>query len=143
MFKGEFASLDRLHSLVPSSCPKPHGWGECETESGTYFIIVDFLYLTSELPDESKICGLISQIHQSTAGTSLGGKKFGFNLPTCHGKIAQPNQWDDNWARFYANLLHLFYKEDMKNNGPCTEYERAHKVLLEHTIPRLLGALAS
>lgn len=141
MFKGEFASLDRLHSLVPSSCPKPHGWGEYETKPGTYFIVMDFLYLTSELPDELKICGLISNIHQTTAGTSLEGKKFGFDIPTCHGKIAQPNQWEDSWARFYAKLLDVFYREDIKSNGPYPEYERAHQILLERTIPRLLGAL--
>lgn len=141
MFAGEFASLDRLHSLVPSSCPKPYGWGEYETNLGSYFIIMDFLYLIPELPEESKISHLISKIHQTTAGTSLEGKKFGFDLPTCHGKIAQPNKWDDNWARFYANLLDVFYKEDMKSNGPFPEYERAHKTLIERTIPRLLGAL--
>lgn len=141
MFAGEFASLDRLHSLVPSSCPKPYGWGEYETNPGSYFIIMDFLYLIPELPEESKISHLISKIHQTTAGTSLEGKKFGFYLPTCHGKIAQPNEWDDDWARFYANLLDVFYKEDMKSNGPFAEYECAHKILLEHTIPRLLGAL--
>ncbi|KAI7773484.1 hypothetical protein LA080_010574 [Diaporthe eres] len=135
MFAGEFTSLDRLHSLVPSSCPKPYGWGEYETNPGSYFIIMDFLYLIPELPEESKISHLISKIHQTTAGTSLEGKKFGFYLPTCHGKIAQPNEWDDNWARFYANLLDVFYKEDMKSNGPFAEYERAHKILLERTIP--------
>lgn len=141
MFSGEFASLDRLHSLVPSSCPKPYGWGEYETNPGSYFIIMDFLYLIPELPEESKISQLISKIHQTTAGTSPEGKKFGFHLPTCHGKIAQPNEWDDNWARFYANLLDVFYKEDMKTNGPFAEYIRAHNTLIERTIPRLLGAL--
>lgn len=123
MFAGEFSSLDRVYSLVPSSCPKPHGLGEYETNPGSYFIIMDFLYLIPELPEESKISQLISKIHQTTAGTSLEGKKFGFYLPTCHGKIAQPNEWDDNWARFYANLLDVFYKEDMKSNGPFAEYD--------------------
>ncbi|KAG8158033.1 hypothetical protein KVR01_012305 [Diaporthe batatas] len=121
MFEGEFTSLARLYELVPSSCPKPYGWGEYENSPGSYFIIMDFLYLIPELPEESKISQLIAKIHQVTA--------------------AQPNQWDENWARFYANLLHVFYKEDMKSNGPYPEYERAHEILLEHTIPRLLGAL--
>lgn len=99
---------------------------------------MDFLYLIPELSDELNISRLTSKIHRTTAETSLDGKGFGFYLPTCHGKIAQPNEWDDNWARFYANLLHVFY-EDMKNNGPFSQYEQVHKILLERTIPRLLG----
>ncbi|KAH8891098.1 hypothetical protein GQ53DRAFT_746716 [Thozetella sp. PMI_491] len=140
MFAGEFASLSTMHALMPQSCPCPRGWGEYRTSPGTYFVVMDFLYLITELPAPERISGLIAGLHKTTAGTSPNNM-FGFHVPTCHGKIAQPNDWDQDWSRFYAKLLRVFYDEDIKSNGEFPEYEKAFVAFEEHVIPRLLKPL--
>lgn len=43
MMKGEFYSLREMHTHMPKSCPEPFGWGECQTNPGTFFLILDLL----------------------------------------------------------------------------------------------------
>ncbi|KAI1329428.1 Fructosamine kinase-domain-containing protein [Xylariaceae sp. FL0255] len=142
MFSGEYHSLERMYTLMPTACPKPRGWGKYQSSANTYFVIMDFLYLIAEPPDPKTITKMIADLHRTTAGTSPDNK-FGFDVPTCHGKISQPNEWDSDWCRYFSRLLTVFYDEDMKVNGPFPEYENAFKVLKERVIPRLLRPLQS
>lgn len=140
MMEGEFNSLDKMHNHIPDFCPKPFGWGECETSPGTFFLIMEFLYLINEHPDPEAISRVISELHKSSAGTSPDGK-FGFPVPNCHGKIVQPNDWDSNWSRYFTNLVTAFYNADVEVNGPDDEYDQAFQALKQHIIPRLLEPL--
>jgi protein-ribulosamine 3-kinase len=140
MFKGEYYSLETMHRLMPESCPEPYGWGQYDNIPDTYFVIMEFLHLIAEHPDPDKITELLSSLHKRTMGTSPD-HKFGFHVPTCHGKVVQPNDWDDSWARFFSRLLTIFYNSDMTANGPFPEYEKAFDAIKNQVIPRLLGSL--
>ncbi|KAH9905312.1 Fructosamine/Ketosamine-3-kinase [Xylariomycetidae sp. FL2044] len=143
MFKGEFKGLETMYELFPTACPKPRGWGECHAEPGTFFVIMDFLYfVVDEHPSPDMVGRLVSELHKKTAGTSPNGQ-FGFYVPTCHGKVVQPNQWDTNWSRYFSNLLTVFYDVDMAVNGSFPAYEEAFAIVKQDVIPRLLGALQS
>lgn len=142
MFQGEFHSLHKMHSLMPTLCPKPHGWGEYQNTAGTFFLVMDFLHLTTKSPDPVGTARLVSSLHKKTYGTSPN-MLFGFDVPTWHGKIVQPNTWDANWSEFFTKLITIFYNEDMKANGHFPEYETAFMAIKDRVIPRLLGALQS
>lgn len=44
--------------------------------------------------------------------------EFGFDVPTCCGKISQNNEWSDNWIEFYArNRLDAQIKSITENYG--------------------------
>lgn len=44
--------------------------------------------------------------------------QFGFDFPTCCGKIAQDNEWQDNWIEFYArNRLDPQIRMVIENDG--------------------------
>lgn len=84
MFKGEFHSLGRLHELLPEACPKPVSWGEYQDAPGTFFVIMEFLYLQRLNPERieaDEIAGMIARVHLATIGTSPQGG-FGFEVPT-------------------------------------------------------------
>lgn len=140
MFSGEFLALQKMHKLMPESCPEPFGWGKYQLSHDTYFVVMEFLFFLTKGPEPEKIVELVANLHKSTAGTSPD-KKFGFHAPTCHGRILQPNGWDENWARFFTTLLTVFYDADMKVNGELAGYKEGFVTLREHVIPRLLGAL--
>jgi protein-ribulosamine 3-kinase len=140
MFKGEFHSLDAMHNLMPDSCPKPRGWGQYKSALGTFFVVMDFLHLSDEDPDPEKISRLISDLHKRTQGTSPENK-FGFHVPSCHGMIVTPNEWDEDWTRYFTKLITIFHDEDMKVNGPSPGYQETFTTLKQHVIPRLLEAL--
>lgn len=140
MFKGEFHSLQTMHKWLPEASPKPHGWGQYDESPETYFVVMEFLFLVPEMPSPSKITDLIVSFHKATMGTSPDNK-FGFVVPTCHGKISQPNDWDDNWARFFDKLLQTFWDADMSTNGPQEDYEAAYETIKKTVIPRLLEPL--
>ncbi|KAJ4422137.1 hypothetical protein N0V82_003220 [Gnomoniopsis sp. IMI 355080] len=129
-----------MHSQIPEFCPRPYGWGECQTLPGTFFLIMEFLYLINKRPSPEAISKVISYLHKRSSGSSLDGK-FGFLVPNCHGKIVQPNHWDSNWSRYFTNLLTAFYNADMELNGPDTVYEQTFQALKQHVIPRLLKPL--
>ncbi len=142
MFKGEFTALNTLHELMPESCPKPFGWGEYVSSPGTFFILMEFLYLIPKEPSASKIAHMIADVHRATAGKSPD-KQFGFYVPTCHGKILQPNEWDKDWTRFFTRLMTVFYDAYYAVHGPFPAYDAAFATLKAKVIPRLLNALTA
>ncbi|KAB5545926.1 Fructosamine/Ketosamine-3-kinase, partial [Coniochaeta sp. 2T2.1] len=138
MMEGEFLSLSTIKSVMPDFVPQPYGWGECKSTPGTYFLVLDFLDLIAEIPDPATFARLLSDLHKK--GESPTGM-FGFPLPTCHGKIIQPNTWDSNWCRYFTRLITIFYDADMAINGPIPGYVEAFETLKKHVIPRLLEPL--
>jgi protein-ribulosamine 3-kinase len=138
MMEGEFHSLSTIRSLMPDFAPQVYGWGECKGTPGTYFLIMDFLDLIDEIPDPATLATLVSDMHKK--GDSPTGM-FGFDKPTCHGKIIQPNTWDSNWCRYFTRLLTVFYDADMEVHGSIPGFEEAFATLKEDVIPRLLGPL--
>lgn len=138
MMKGEFTSLCTIYDIFPDRVPKPFGWGELKSTPGTYFVLMDFLQLDSSLPDPAEFAQVVTDLHKG--GTSPNGK-FGFSIPNCHGKKVQEHYWDDNWCRYFTNLITAFFDEEIRINGPYPEFERAFGILRQHVIPRLLEPL--
>lgn len=139
MMEGEFNSLKTIRATVPLFAPEVYGWGKFDL-SDTYFLLMDFLDLRMVLPDPSKICSKVVEMHQSSISPT---GKFGFALPTCHGKHIQPNDWDTSWCRFFTRLVTIFFETDLEINGPWQEYEDAFAVLKSVVIPSLLEPLQS
>lgn len=139
MMEGEWNSLSVFHTINHKICPKVYGWGKyAEGDTDTHFLLMDFLHISDALPDPSRFCEMIKEVHQkSTSPTGM----FGFMVPNTHGKNLQPNEWDSSWRRFFSRLITEFHKADLELNGPWPEYEAAFKTLTAHTIPKLLDPL--
>lgn len=139
MMEGEFHSLTSINQAVPGLAPTVHAWGKLDQSAG-YFLIMDFLDLDMNVPSPDTFCGTLADMH--LAGQSPTGK-FGFHLPTCHGKHIQPNEWDESWCRFFTRLITLFFNTEIETHGHWKEYEGAFHVLKTRIIPSLLEPLQS
>ena len=139
MMEGEFNSLTAINQASPGFAPKVYGWGKFE-KSNSYFLLMDFLDLKMSLPDPNKFCRTLVEMHQNSQSPT---GKFGFHLPTCHGKHIQPNDWDSSWCRFFTRLITIFFQTDIEVNGPWAEYQKAFETLKTKVIPQILEPLQS
>ncbi|KID88800.1 phosphotransferase enzyme family protein [Metarhizium guizhouense ARSEF 977] len=143
MFKGEHASLNAIHSAVPSLCPKSHAHGAMST-SNKYFLVTDFLDLGSTAPGGSglSLAAKLARLHTTPAPIPDGHDKpmFGFPVETCCGETAQDNSWKSSWAVFYAdNRLRSILKDCVRNNGSDAELSKAVETVASKVVPRLIG----
>ena len=137
--EGEFNAMTELYNTMPSLVPKPHAWGKFKLpDTDTYFLLCDFIDMSNRLPDPARLCSRIAELHRTSVSPT---GKFGFHMPTCHGKIPQRLDWDSNWASFFQKLLADALHFDLQNNGSWPEFEKVANRLLAKVIPRLLGVL--
>ncbi|KAK6609362.1 phosphotransferase enzyme family protein [Botrytis cinerea] len=121
---GEHASLNAIHSIVPSLCPQSYAHGPLECGEG-FFLATDFLDLN---PRDAK----------STPGYEQ--PQFGFTVTTCCGETKQDNSFKGSWAEFYGdNRLRGIVKEAERNNGKNGELRKLVEEVVEVVVPRLLG----
>lgn len=140
---GEHASLNAIHSAVPSLCPKSHAHGAMST-SNKYFLVTDFLDLGSTAPGGSglSLAAKLARLHTTPAPIPDGHDKpmFGFPVSTCCGETAQDNSWKSSWAVFYAdNRLRSILKDCVRNNGSDAELSKAVETVASKVVPRLIG----
>jgi protein-ribulosamine 3-kinase len=136
-------SLNAIHAVVPTFCPKSYANGTLSSTTGA-FLATDFLNLSpksSTLGSGLSLAQKLSKLHSTPAPIPHGYDKpmFGFPVPTCCGDTQQDNSLKASWAEFYAdNRLRVILKAAEKNNGKDGELES----LVEHTasvvVPRLL-----
>ena len=139
MMEGEFNAMTELYKTVPTLVPQPHAWGKFKTEQpDTYFFLCDFIDMRNQLPDPARLCPRIAELHRMSVSPT---GKFGFHIPTYHGKYPQSVQWNDNWASFFRNLLEDALRLDLGTNGPWPDFEKVSERVLNKVIPRLLGVL--
>ena len=137
--EGEFNAMTELYKTMPSLVPQPFTWGKFKLSAvDTYFFLCDFVDMDNRLPDPGRLCSRVAELHRSSASPT---GKFGFQIPTCHGKYKQFVEWDSNWASFFTKLLADALRLDLENNGPWPELERVSERTLTKVIPRLLGVL--
>ncbi|KAK8088445.1 hypothetical protein PG997_003406, partial [Apiospora hydei] len=120
--RGEHYSAGIIASHVPEFGPKPVGGGEYHDEMGNHvhFYIMKYHDMDQQRPpDPAELALRIAELHS---------------------KAASPN---GIWAAQFTYLLEDLIKLDNEMNGPWPEYDRACKQLVDHVIPRLLGALES
>ncbi|KAL9622223.1 MAG: hypothetical protein Q9160_003406 [Pyrenula sp. 1 TL-2023] len=139
MMEGEFHAMSELHKTMASFVPKPHAWGKMKLPVvDTYFLLTDFIDMSNELPDPVRLCSRLAELHRVSVSPT---GKFGFHIPTCHGKFQQHILWDSNWASFFAKLLKDALRLDLETNGPWPELQKVSDRLLAKVVPRLLGIL--
>ncbi|KAK8204748.1 Fructosamine/Ketosamine-3-kinase [Phyllosticta capitalensis] len=149
MFKGEHASLNAIHNVVPSLCPRSYGHGRYESSPSTYFLVTDYLSLGSRYSSKSSgtsmsLAEKLAKLHTTPAPVPEGHDKpmFGFPVTTCCGDTPQDNSYKSDWADFYAeNRMRFILRESEKNNGKDKELHDLVEATASRVVPRLLGNL--
>ncbi|KAH9868112.1 hypothetical protein J1614_007184 [Plenodomus biglobosus] len=146
MFQGEHASLQALHNVVPSICPQSFGHGQLESQPNTYFLVTDFLHLTSRSAPKSNkapsLAAKLAKLHTTPAPVPEGYEKpmFGFPTTTCCGNTPQVNRYKKSWADFYAeNRLIFILGRAEKKNGKDDEFRKLVEDTAYKVVPRLIG----
>ena len=139
MMEGEFNAMREIHKTMPSFAPEVYAWGKFQLpEPETYFLLCEFVDMDTSLPDPARFAALLAGMHNSSVSPT---GKFGFHVPTCHGRFTQVVDWDSSWASFFTKLLGDAIRLDRLNNEAWPELDRACDRTLARVIPRLLGAL--
>ncbi len=149
MFQGEHASLNAIHDVVPSLCPKAFAWGKLE-QSGGYFLATEFLNLGGGLSRTrgvvSKGSGMslaqkLAKLHTTPVPVPEGfdSPQFGFPVATCCGDTPQENTFTASWADFFGKRrLLVILERGEKNNGNDLELRRVVECTVQEVVPRLL-----
>ncbi|KAL9578665.1 MAG: hypothetical protein Q9212_005579, partial [Teloschistes hypoglaucus] len=156
MFRGEHASLNAIHAVVPSLCPGSLYTG-VSADDGTAFLVTDFLDMSSggssggdgiaSREEQQQHSGMslaakLAKLHTTPAPIPKGYAKpvFGFPETTCCGDTPQPNGYEESWARFYArNRLEAILQKCERNNGRDAEVRSLVERTVEKVVPRLIG----
>ncbi|KAL8922894.1 MAG: hypothetical protein Q9172_003368 [Xanthocarpia lactea] len=156
MFRGEHASLNAIHNVVPSLCPASLATGV--GEDGNAFLVTDFLDMstTTTRTDSPKqqqqqagnqhsgmsLAAKLAKLHTTPAPIPAGYEQpmFGFPVTTCCGDTPQPNDYKASWATFYAeNRLLAILAHCERNHGQDAEFRALVTRIVEMVVPRLLG----
>jgi protein-ribulosamine 3-kinase len=140
---GEHHSAGAIGALVPGFVPKPVGKGEYydETNTHVYFYLQNYHDMDLHSPpDPAELASTVAELHRK--GTSPNGM-FGYPVPTGGGVLKRTVTWEKSWAAQFTHQLNDVIKLDNEANGPWPDYDAACKQVIDHVIPRLLGALQS
>ena len=151
MFKGEHGSLNAIHAVVPSLCPKSLAWGKLEQSKG-YFLATEFMDMGrgfSRIQPTSNgtasgmtLAQKLATLHITPAPIPEGFERpqFGFPVTTCCGITTQTNLYLSSWPEFFAkNRLQMILERSEENNGSDPELRRIVNATINQVIPRLLG----
>jgi fructosamine-3-kinase len=144
---GEHASLRAIHDTVPSLCPQSFGWGVFSSSPSTYFLVTDFLDMSSRRASSSasKVPSLaekLAKLHTTPAPIPDGYSKpqFGFPVTTCCGDTPQDNSYNESWADFYANnRLRFILRRSENSNGKDSELHNLVEQTASQVVPKLIG----
>ncbi|KAK3084941.1 hypothetical protein FSP39_021754 [Pinctada imbricata] len=119
MFIGEYTSLEYLHAMDIVKVPKPIK--VMDAQGGGAMLAMEHLQFGSLRTHSNKLGEQMARLHllnselesKSKKAESFVGKsdkyhytdKFGFDVPTCCGYIAQDNTWEKDWVAFYGRKL--------------------------------------
>ncbi|QSZ34134.1 hypothetical protein DSL72_005722 [Monilinia vaccinii-corymbosi] len=143
MFTGEHASLNAIHSIVPSLSPKSYAHGALD--SGGFFLATDFVDLNPR--DGSPGSGIslakkLAKLHSTPAPVPAGYREpqFGFPVTTCCGETPQNNEFMGSWAEFYGEKrLGEMVRKAESNRGVDGELRDMAGEVVRTVVPRLLG----
>ncbi|CAI6336914.1 unnamed protein product [Periconia digitata] len=145
MFQGEHASLAAIHAIVPTLCPNSFGCGKFASQPSTYFLVTEYLHLTSRSAAKSSTSSLaakLAKLHTTPAPIPDDFDKpmFGFPVTTCCGDTPQDNSFKSSWADFYANnRLRFILQRAEKRNGVDKDFHSLVETTASKVVPRLLG----
>lgn len=142
MFEGEHASLNAIHSAVPSLCPKSLSWGELD-DGGGYFLCTEFIELgvrSASLRSSDSLATKLAKLHTTPVPQEYQGKGFGFPVKTCCGSTVQDNTFKQSWAEFFAhNRLMNILEQAEASNGKDKKLRELVEKVVEKVVPKLLG----
>lgn len=148
MFRGEHASLNAIHDVVPSLCPRSVAHGVLDDERGTAFLVTEYLHLSSSSRGGNShgsglsLAAKLAQLHTAPAPVPDGESPtpvFGFPVPTCCGDTLQVNDYRETWADFYAhNRLLAIIARYERANGKDAELRSMVENIVDVIVPRLL-----
>lgn len=131
---------------MPSLCPQSFGHGHFESQPQTFFLVTDFLHLTSRAASKSSkaqsLAQKLAKLHTTPAPVPDGYSKpvFGFPVTTCCGDTPQDNSFKESWAEFYAeNRLRFILRRAEKSNGSDKEFHKLVETTASKIVPRLIG----
>lgn len=147
MFRGEHASLNAIHGAVPSLCPAASATGL--GGDGTAYLVTEFLDMSSSSSASGSdghsgmsLATKIAKLHTTPAPIPEGRSKplFGFPETTCCGDTAQPNDYKESWADFYAqNRLLAMLEKCERKNGKDAGFRSLVEKTVNAIVPRLIG----
>ncbi|KAL8850923.1 MAG: hypothetical protein Q9221_004123 [Calogaya cf. arnoldii] len=155
MFRGEHASLNAIHDVVPSLCPASLATGV--SEDGNAFLVTDFLDMTPRSSSSSSsssrsqkqqqhsgmsLATKLATLHTTPAPTPLGYQtpQFGFPVTTCCGSTPQPNTYASSWSSFYSeNRLLSILSKCESNQGKDPDFSSLVMQTVQKVVPRLIG----
>ena len=160
MFRGEHASLNAIHAVVPTLCPQSFGHGVLDKDKQsssssslpTAFLVTDYLDLGSRVgvasggPKSHGSSGLslaakLGKLHTTPAPIPHGfvTPVFGFPVPTCCGDTLQANEYKESWADFFAqNRLRAIVRQYELAQGKDAELRSLVDNVADTIVPRLL-----
>lgn len=95
MFAAEALALQQMGATQTIRVPKPICWGETESNS---YIVLEWIDLGGGSGDAWQAMGHhLAELHRR--GTA---EKFGWDRPNTIGSTPQMNDWQSNWAEFWA-----------------------------------------
>lgn len=141
MMEGEFSAMAELYKFAPTFIPKPYTWGKFESAPpSTYFFLLEFKDMTSQLPDPKSFCSELAKLHQTSVSPT---GKFGFHIATTHGKLPQYMVWTSSWEAMFRKLLSNLLSLDLNTNGPWKDFQNVYERVLTLVLPLLIGPLES
>ena len=146
MFEGEHASLNAIHDAVPTLCPASLAFGPMKDAPNSYFLVTDFLDMSSRslgssTKSRTSLAAKLAKLHTTPAPVPAGRSTpaFGFPHTTCCGDTPQRNDYEDSWAKFYAdNRLRAILERSERTNGRDRELRELVEQTVEAVVPRLL-----
>ena len=140
MLRGEFTSMTCIHNAVPDLCPCPIGWGTYATYPEIHFYLSEFRHMTNEPPDPLPFAKKMAELHQKAVSPN---GKYGFSVPTCHGKTVLEHGWADTWEEYFVTRTRPLFDLEEKSQGPSEELAALVEPFLTKVVPRLLRPLES
>lgn len=103
MFHGELESLKAIRSTRTVLAPNPIATGF--TESGQYFIVMEYLNMTSlNTTCSAELGSQLADMHMNNLqGEQPNINQFGFHVETCCGFLPQKNTWTNDWLVYKSN----------------------------------------
>lgn len=145
MFRGEHASLNAIHRVVPSLCPASHAHGLLASTPHGHFLATDFLDFTvtrsqvTASGSSLSFAAKLAKLHTTPAPKPKGHTKalFGFPVTTCCGATPQDNKNKVSWKKFYVDLR----LRPIARAGRDAQLMEAVETVAEKVAPRLLDAV--
>ena len=139
MMEAEHKSTVEIFSYMADLVPKPCHQGKFQQASPeTYFFLMEFVDLDSEVVEAHDFCRRVAQLHNLSISPT---GKFGFDQVTFQGPNPQITTWESNWSKYFRRLLLDWFDREISINGTQEEYEAFFEEFCGNTIPRILEPL--